>query len=62
MYGINSFSGVLANCTCSFIGFHPLYPLILAYDSLANGHILADEFKNDPRNPNAKTPKPADKH
>jgi F-type H+-transporting ATPase subunit j len=21
-----------------------------------------EEFKNDPRNPNAKTPKPADKH
>jgi len=25
---------------------------------LANG----EEFRNDPRNPNAKTPKPADKH
>jgi ATP synthase j chain len=23
---------------------------------------VADEFKNDPRNPNAKAPKPADKH
>jgi len=27
-----------------------------------NEHAVADEFKNDPRNPNAKTLKPADKH
>jgi len=31
-------------------------------NSFATLMMNSDEFKNDPRNPNAKTPKPADKH
>ncbi|PQE31829.1 F-type H+-transporting ATPase subunit J protein [Rutstroemia sp. NJR-2017a WRK4] len=31
-------------------------------NSFANMLANSEEFRNDPRNPNAKTPKPADKH
>ncbi|KUJ13670.1 mitochondrial F1F0 ATP synthase-like protein subunit Atp18 [Mollisia scopiformis] len=38
--------------------------LVILYgvNSAATAMMASDEFKNDPRNPNAKTAKPADKH
>ncbi|KAL1986395.1 hypothetical protein VTN96DRAFT_6474 [Rasamsonia emersonii] len=38
--------------------------LIILYgvNSFANVMMNTDEFKNDPRNPNAKIPKPGEKH
>ncbi|QSZ32237.1 hypothetical protein DSL72_001811 [Monilinia vaccinii-corymbosi] len=35
-----------------------MYGINSAATAMANG----EEYKNDPRNPNAKNPKPADKH
>ncbi|MCJ1431558.1 hypothetical protein MMC27_000911 [Xylographa pallens] len=46
----------------------PMWPFFTAgaiimygINSIATGMINTDEFKNDPRNPAAKTPKPTDK-
>ncbi|CAD6449077.1 f69e0861-e52e-4673-ab42-8afd91860f46 [Sclerotinia trifoliorum] len=36
--------------------------IMYGINSAANAMANSEEFKNDPRNPNAKTPKPADKH
>ncbi|PMD15109.1 hypothetical protein NA56DRAFT_582568 [Hyaloscypha hepaticicola] len=36
--------------------------ILYGVNSFANMMMNSDEFKNDPRNPNAKTTKPADKH
>ncbi|TVY56568.1 hypothetical protein LSUE1_G008582 [Lachnellula suecica] len=45
-----------------------IYRPVMMYGINSFGNMMmanvctADEFKNDPRNPNAKTAKPADKH
>ena len=66
MYGINSFATTLINSTSRYPNV--LRPRICAY--LSAKHVLvnadstvtaADEYKNDPRNPAAKTLKPTDK-
>ncbi|TGO49097.1 hypothetical protein BCON_0221g00090 [Botryotinia convoluta] len=36
--------------------------IMYGINSAATAMANSEEFKNDPRNPNAKTPKPADKH
>ena len=58
MYGINSFATLMMNSKSS--RQRPLSP------KDATGKLLTcfagEEFKNDPRNPNAKAAKPADKH
>ncbi|KAN0110918.1 mitochondrial F1F0 ATP synthase-like protein subunit Atp18 [Hyaloscypha variabilis] len=36
--------------------------ILYGVNSFATLMMNSDEFKNDPRNPNAKSPKPADKH
>lgn len=56
MYGVNSFATLMMN---SKNWPQQLWKLHI---ELLLTNIAADEFKNDPRNPNAKTVKPADKH
>jgi len=36
--------------------------ILYGINSLATALANSEEYKNDPRNPNAKTPKPGDKH
>jgi hypothetical protein len=74
LYGVNAFATTLINSKITLFhshGFRPLnrlflrhiYPVHVSLDTLCSplSSLLADEFKNDPRNPASKTQKPADK-
>ncbi|KAL9138216.1 MAG: hypothetical protein Q9175_000542 [Cornicularia normoerica] len=59
MYGINSLAGALAQSTFATTSKHSAEKGI---ENDTHSSRIAEQFKNDPRNPNAKTQKPGDKH